>query len=135
MSRCTCVDLYFYTDYSLLHGQLRIACDGLIETLGRVTFGGAIKHPMTAHPKIDPLTGKIVMGVSHLHGQLWSLSWDSFVLSLHPVICLKHTMHFGVWSLGAESVTPKSKCVLFRRALLYRVHAGRGCAMCVVFRA
>ena len=32
-------------------------CDGLIQTLGRVTFGGKVDHPFTAHPKIDPKTG------------------------------------------------------------------------------
>lgn len=38
--------------------QVRIMCDGLIQTLGRVTFGGKLDHPFTAHPKIDPKTGE-----------------------------------------------------------------------------
>ena len=33
-------------------------CDGLIQTLGRVTYGGKLDHPFTAHPKIDPKTGE-----------------------------------------------------------------------------
>ncbi|KAI3427019.1 hypothetical protein D9Q98_006961 [Chlorella vulgaris] len=38
---------------------LRIACNGLIETLGRVTFGGKVQHAFTAHPKKDPETGEL----------------------------------------------------------------------------
>ena len=38
--------------------QVRIMCDGLIQTLGRVTYGGKVDHPFTAHPKIDPKTGE-----------------------------------------------------------------------------
>lgn len=37
--------------------QLRIACSGLIETLGRVTYGGELQHAFTAHPKVDAKTG------------------------------------------------------------------------------
>lgn len=45
--------------------QLRIACDGLLSTVERVTYGGALstgsKRPavLTAHPKIDPETGEM----------------------------------------------------------------------------
>ena len=39
--------------------QLRIACNGIIDTLGRVTFDGKVKHPFTAHPKADPITGRV----------------------------------------------------------------------------
>ncbi len=38
--------------------QVRVLCDGLIQTLGRVTYGGKMNHPFTAHPKIDPKTGE-----------------------------------------------------------------------------
>lgn len=38
-------------------------CDGLIQTLGRVTFGGKVDHPFTAHPKIDPKTGAGMRGL------------------------------------------------------------------------
>ena len=37
--------------------QLRMACNGIVDTIGRVSFGGKIAHPFTAHPKVDPLTG------------------------------------------------------------------------------
>ncbi len=37
--------------------QLRVACNGVIDTLGRVTFDGRVPHPFTAHPKHDPVTG------------------------------------------------------------------------------
>ena len=30
---------------------------GIVDTLGRVTFGGKVNHPFTAHPKVDPKTG------------------------------------------------------------------------------
>ena len=37
--------------------QMRVLCDGIVDTLGRITFGGKVKHPFTAHPKVDPITG------------------------------------------------------------------------------
>lgn len=37
--------------------QVRTLCNGVIETLGRVMYEGKVKHPVTAHPKIDPDTG------------------------------------------------------------------------------
>ena len=37
--------------------QLRVACAGLIETLGRVTYDGKLQHAFTAHPKVDAKTG------------------------------------------------------------------------------
>jgi carotenoid 9,10(9',10')-cleavage dioxygenase 1 len=42
---------------SLPH-QLRVACDGLVSTVGRV-FAGEVRHPFTAHPKIDPADGSM----------------------------------------------------------------------------
>lgn len=41
------------------HPQLRIACEGLISSLGRVTFDGRMGHAFTAHPKVDPATGEL----------------------------------------------------------------------------
>lgn len=38
---------------------LRLACDGLVETLGRLRCGGAVAHPITAHPKTCPRTGEL----------------------------------------------------------------------------
>lgn len=38
---------------------LRIACNGLISTLGRVQFGGKMNHAFTAHPKVDPESGEL----------------------------------------------------------------------------
>lgn len=37
-----------------------LACDGLLETLGRVKVGGWRGSSFTAHPKIDPETGALV---------------------------------------------------------------------------
>ena len=39
--------------------QVTIACNGLIDTIGRV-LEGEVSHPMSAHPKTDPDTGKLV---------------------------------------------------------------------------
>ncbi|GBF94451.1 hypothetical protein Rsub_07265 [Raphidocelis subcapitata] len=39
--------------------SLRLACNGLLETVGRVTMGGWRKTSFTAHPKLDPATGKL----------------------------------------------------------------------------
>lgn len=38
---------------------LRIMCDGVIETIGRVPYDGEMKTGFTAHPKRDPSTGKL----------------------------------------------------------------------------
>ncbi|KAG5182090.1 hypothetical protein JKP88DRAFT_349004 [Tribonema minus] len=35
---------------------LRVLCDGVIETIGSVTYDGKLKTPFTAHPKVDPAT-------------------------------------------------------------------------------
>ena len=37
--------------------QVRVLCTGLLETLGRTTFGGRLGTNFTAHPKLDPATG------------------------------------------------------------------------------
>ena len=33
-------------------------CNGVVETMGRVTYDGKVKHAVTAHPKVDPDTGE-----------------------------------------------------------------------------
>jgi carotenoid 9,10(9',10')-cleavage dioxygenase 1 len=38
---------------------IRIACEGLVETIGRVSYGGKLQHAFTAHPKIDPVTKEL----------------------------------------------------------------------------
>ena len=38
--------------------QVRALCNGVIETMGRMTYDGKVKHAVTAHPKVDPDTGK-----------------------------------------------------------------------------
>jgi carotenoid cleavage dioxygenase len=37
---------------------VRILCNGLVETVGRVTFEGKLKKNFMAHPKVDPVTGE-----------------------------------------------------------------------------
>ena len=37
---------------------MRALCSGVIETMGRVEYDGKVKHPVTAHPKVDPDTGE-----------------------------------------------------------------------------
>lgn len=37
---------------------LRLACNGLLETVGRVKVGGWGHQSFTAHPKLDPTTGE-----------------------------------------------------------------------------
>lgn len=49
-----------HTAATCLPVQLRLACDGLLRTLGRLTWGGAVDHDFTAHPKIDPRTGEML---------------------------------------------------------------------------
>ena len=39
---------------------VQMIADGRLETLGRYTYGGKLKHPFTAHPKVDPDTGEMV---------------------------------------------------------------------------
>lgn len=36
---------------------MRALCNGVVETMGRVMYDGKVKHPVTAHPKVDPDTG------------------------------------------------------------------------------
>lgn len=38
---------------------LKMMCDGLVETIGEMVFDGSLKNPFTAHPKRDPVTGKL----------------------------------------------------------------------------
>ena len=44
-------------------------CNGVIETMGRVMYEGKVKHPVTAHPKIDPDTGGSQSCCVSLHGE------------------------------------------------------------------
>ena len=39
--------------------HLRVLCEGVIETIGSLSFDGQMKMPFTAHPKKDPSTGKL----------------------------------------------------------------------------
>lgn len=39
--------------------SLRLMPDGDIETVGRWDLGGKLKMAMTAHPKVDPVTGEV----------------------------------------------------------------------------
>lgn len=45
---------------SLLHfvDVLNVLEDGDLQTLGMLDYDKRLKHPFTAHPKIDPVTGK-----------------------------------------------------------------------------
>jgi carotenoid cleavage dioxygenase-like enzyme len=36
-------------------------CKGVIRSMGLYTFGGQLTHPVTAHPKVDPATGELLM--------------------------------------------------------------------------
>lgn len=38
---------------------LRVACDGALETLGRVLFDGKCTGPISAHPKVHPASGSL----------------------------------------------------------------------------
>ncbi|CAI5472694.1 unnamed protein product [Closterium sp. Yama58-4] len=38
---------------------IQVLQDGDLETQGRLTYGGRLKHPFTAHPKVDPETGEM----------------------------------------------------------------------------
>ncbi len=51
--RCWCME--FSCVWSLL--QIRVLCNGLTETLGRLRFSRSWKTNFTAHPKIDPVNG------------------------------------------------------------------------------
>lgn len=44
---------------ALVENALPYELDGNLETVGPYDFGGALKSPMTAHPKTDPVTGEI----------------------------------------------------------------------------
>ena len=37
-------------------------CNGLVETVGRVTYGAKSVKSFTAHPKLDPRTGERAVG-------------------------------------------------------------------------
>lgn len=43
----------------VIWSQVRALCNGVVETMGRVTYDGKVKHPVTAHPKVDPETGEL----------------------------------------------------------------------------
>ena len=42
--------------------QVRAMCSGLLRTLSRQTFDDKLQHPFTAHPKVDPVTGDLLVG-------------------------------------------------------------------------
>lgn len=57
--------------------------DAHIETLERLTFGGALRSPFTAHPKKDPATGACICLPLHkqhasklaqIHGSVYTLT-------------------------------------------------------------
>jgi len=45
--------------FALVENCLPFALTDELDTLGAFDFGGALKGPMTAHPKVDPVTGKL----------------------------------------------------------------------------
>ena len=61
--------------YPAAAAQVTIACNGLIETIGRV-LDGEVKHPIIAHPKKCPETGtwSLVCPVHSLHLKIASMS-------------------------------------------------------------
>ena len=38
--------------------QMRVMCDGILETMQRYDYEGKLEHCFTAHPKIDPDSGE-----------------------------------------------------------------------------
>lgn len=42
---------------------MRILCDGILETIQRYNYEGQLKHSFTAHPKIDPESGKACLTI------------------------------------------------------------------------
>ncbi len=56
--------------------------------MGRVNYEGKIKHPFTAHPKIDPQTGESSFCVHHLLGfAAWLFSrYSNALVNIHPGI-------------------------------------------------
>lgn len=50
---------------------LRLACDGLLEAVGRLTVSAPAGPSFTAHPKLDPLTGARPVGM-HAHARACS---------------------------------------------------------------
>ena len=49
--------------------QLSIACNGLVESIGRV-LEGSVSHPFTAHPKKDPVTGELGVACQSHYGRM-----------------------------------------------------------------
>ena len=45
---------------ALEEGHFPYAIDGMLETVGPVDFGGRLKGPFSAHPKICPVTGELL---------------------------------------------------------------------------
>lgn len=45
---------------STLPFSVRILMDGHFESLAHNDYGGRLKHPFTAHPKVDPETGELL---------------------------------------------------------------------------
>ena len=58
----TALVFHAHTLYALVENArpyaMHIMADGALQTVGAYSYGGKLRHPFTAHPKIDPKTGK-----------------------------------------------------------------------------
>lgn len=72
---------------------VRALCNGVIETMGRVTYDGKVKHAVTAHPKVDPDTGE--------------LFFFGYNLKLHPHVTYKVADPEGVVQSSVPITIPR----------------------------
>ncbi len=78
--------------------------------MGRVNYEGKIKHPFTAHPKIDPQTGEGSFCVQHLRRfAAWLFStYSTALVNIHPGIACAYLtfVAYATWSVHSSVGKP-----------------------------
>ncbi|KAG2454857.1 hypothetical protein HYH02_000688 [Chlamydomonas schloesseri] len=107
---------------------VKVLCNGLIDTLGRMQLPRSWRGPFTAHPKLDPVTGELIFlgysfsgqpyvsaGVLDEHGNLarqwgvelpWPVMMHDMVATEHYVVLMHLPLCFDPESMVKDKTLP-----------------------------